>query len=60
MGDRCDIALFIASRLMLFRFVPQQFFPDSTRPELMVDIKLAEGCSLARDPGAGRQSWSSC
>jgi len=40
------IALFIGS-LMLFRFVPQQFFPDSTRPELMVDIELAEGASLA-------------
>ncbi|KAG1241432.1 hypothetical protein G6F68_016730 [Rhizopus microsporus] len=31
---------------MMFRFVPQQFFPDSTRPELMVDIELAEGASL--------------
>ncbi len=30
----------------LFRFVPQQFFPDSTRLELMVDLKLAEGASL--------------
>ena len=39
------IALFVFS-LMLFRFVPQQFFPDSTRPELMVDIELAEGASL--------------
>ncbi len=38
-------ALFIGS-LLLFRFVPQQFFPDSTRPELMVDIELAEGASL--------------
>lgn len=39
------IALFLFS-LMMFRFVPQQFFPDSTRPELMVDIELAEGASL--------------
>lgn len=39
------IALFVFS-LMMFRFVPQQFFPDSTRPELMVDIELAEGASL--------------
>jgi multidrug efflux pump subunit AcrB len=30
----------------LFRFVPQQFFPASTRLELMVDMKLAEGASL--------------
>ncbi|GAB3369943.1 efflux RND transporter permease subunit [Lysobacter rhizosphaerae] len=30
----------------MFRFVPQQFFPDSTRVELMVDMELAEGVSL--------------
>jgi multidrug efflux pump len=29
-----------------FDFVQQQFFPDSTRPELLVDLKLAEGSSL--------------
>ncbi|OBU62382.1 efflux RND transporter permease subunit [Stenotrophomonas maltophilia] len=39
------VALFVFS-LLMFRFVPQQFFPDSTRPELMVDIELAEGASL--------------
>ena len=39
-------ALFIAA-LGLFRLVPQQFFPDSTRLELMVDLKLPEGASLA-------------
>ncbi|HEY5781665.1 MAG TPA: efflux RND transporter permease subunit [Lysobacter sp.] len=39
------VAAFVAS-VFLFRFVPQQFFPDSTRPELMVDIELAEGSSL--------------
>jgi len=39
------VLLFVGS-LMLFRFVPQQFFPDSTRPELMVDLELAEGASL--------------
>jgi len=44
------IALFVFS-LMMFRFVPQQFFPDSTRPELMVDIELAEVASL-RCPAA--------
>ncbi len=37
--------LFVLS-LLMFRFVPQQFFPDSTRPELMVDLELAEGVSL--------------
>lgn len=39
------VAAFLGS-LFLFRFVPQQFFPDSTRPELMVDMELAEGSSL--------------
>ncbi|MGN6112174.1 MAG: efflux RND transporter permease subunit [Luteimonas sp.] len=39
------VALFVLS-LLMFRFVPQQFFPDSTRPELMVDMELAEGASL--------------
>ncbi|WP_408950940.1 efflux RND transporter permease subunit [Lysobacter sp. Hz 25] len=32
--------------VFMFRFVPQQFFPDSVRPELMVDMELAEGSSL--------------
>ncbi|MDR8014672.1 efflux RND transporter permease subunit [Ectopseudomonas guguanensis] len=40
------IGLFIAS-VLLFRFVPQQFFPASGRLELMVDIKLEEGASLS-------------
>ncbi|ANI52856.1 efflux RND transporter permease subunit [Pseudomonas sp. DR 5-09] len=40
------VLLFVAS-LALFRFVPQQFFPASGRLELMVDLKLAEGASLA-------------
>ncbi|KFN42150.1 Acr/RND family transmembrane transporter [Arenimonas malthae CC-JY-1] len=39
------VATFVAS-IMLFRFVPQQFFPSSTRLELMVDLELAEGASL--------------
>ena len=30
-----------------FGLVQQQFFPDSTRPELLVDLRLAEGSSLA-------------
>ncbi len=30
-----------------FRYVPQQFFPSSTRLELLVDLKLAEGSSFA-------------
>ena len=39
------IALFVGA-IVLFRFVPQQFFPASGRLELMVDMKLAEGASL--------------
>ena len=40
------VLLFLAS-IVLFRFVPQQFFPASGRLELMVDLKLAEGASLS-------------
>lgn len=39
------VGLFVAS-IVLFRFVPQQFFPASGRLELMVDLKLSEGASL--------------
>ncbi|GFM52295.1 efflux RND transporter permease subunit [Pseudomonas capsici] len=39
------VALFVLS-VVMFRFVPQQFFPASGRLELMVDLKLAEGSSL--------------
>ncbi len=39
------VLAFIVS-LGLFRFVQQQFFPASTRLELMVDMKLPEGSSL--------------
>jgi len=38
--------LLFALSIFGFRFVQQQFFPDSTRPELLVDLKLAEGSSL--------------
>ncbi|EJM42348.1 cation/multidrug efflux pump [Pseudomonas sp. GM33] len=40
------VLLFIAS-IVLFKYVPQQFFPASGRLELMVDLKLAEGASLS-------------
>ena len=46
--------LFVGS-LVLFRFVPQQFFPESTRPELMVDIELAEGASLEATDAQARK-----
>ena len=40
------LALFVAS-LGLFKTVPQQFFPASSRPELMVDLWLPEAASIA-------------
>ena len=40
------LAIFVAA-LALFRFIPQQFFPSSSRPELLVDLRLAEGSSFA-------------
>ncbi len=39
------LAVFVGSLAVFVRFVPQQFFPDSTRPELVVDLRLAEGAS---------------
>ena len=47
-------AAFVVS-LALFRFVPQQFFPDSVRPELMVDLELAEGSSLRSTDAQARK-----
>jgi multidrug efflux pump subunit AcrB len=39
------LALFVGS-LFAMRLVPQQFFPASDRPELLVDLKLSEGASI--------------
>ncbi|HEX4884240.1 MAG TPA: efflux RND transporter permease subunit [Casimicrobiaceae bacterium] len=39
------LAAFVAS-IAAFRFVPQQFFPSSSRPELLVDLRLPEGSSF--------------
>jgi multidrug efflux pump len=39
------LAVFVVSIAVFVRFVPQQFFPDSTRPELIVDLRLEEGAS---------------
>ncbi|MDH5265422.1 MAG: efflux RND transporter permease subunit, partial [Betaproteobacteria bacterium] len=35
-----------ALSVFAFRFVQQQFFPPANRPELIVDLRLAEGASL--------------
>ena len=40
------LIVFVIS-LAAFRLVPQQFFPSSDRPELMVDLRLPEGASFA-------------
>ena len=39
------LALFAAA-LLGMRFVPQQFFPASDRPELLVDLQLPENASI--------------
>jgi multidrug efflux pump len=39
------VLVFVLSLVAFVRLVPQQFFPDSTRPELLVDLRLAEGAS---------------
>ena len=38
--------LLFAASLFAFKFVQQQFFPSSTRVELLVDLKLPEGSSF--------------
>jgi multidrug efflux pump len=38
--------LAFAASLFGFGFIPNQFFPSSSRPELMVDLRLAEGSSI--------------
>jgi multidrug efflux pump len=40
------VAVFLLS-VFAFRFVQQQFFPAASRPELIVDLRLPEGSSLA-------------
>ena len=39
------VAIFLLS-VFAFRFVQQQFFPAASRPELIVDLRLAEGASI--------------
>lgn len=39
------VAIFVLS-IVLFKWVPQQFFPPSNRSEILVDLKLEEGASL--------------
>ena len=37
----------LAAAIAGSRFVPQQFFPNSSRPELVVELRLKEGSSFA-------------
>ncbi|WP_286833405.1 MULTISPECIES: efflux RND transporter permease subunit [Acinetobacter] len=39
------VGIFVLS-IIMFKFVPQQFFPPSNRAEILVDLKLEEGASL--------------
>lgn len=48
------VGIFVLSVLM-FKLVPQQFFPPSNRAEIMVDIKLEEGASLKATEAAVRK-----
>jgi multidrug efflux pump len=48
------IAIFVGA-VALFRFVPQQFFPASSRVELLVDLRLPEGSSFAASLAATKK-----
>jgi multidrug efflux pump len=48
------LAIFVGS-LALFRFIPQQFFPASSRMELLVDLRLPEGSSFASSLAAAQK-----
>ncbi|WP_060511575.1 efflux RND transporter permease subunit [Pseudomonas sp. NBRC 111124] len=37
----------LALALACMKFVPQQFFPSSSRPELVIDLRVKEGASFA-------------
>jgi multidrug efflux pump subunit AcrB len=37
----------LVAAIFASRFVPQQFFPNSARPELVVELRLKEGASFA-------------
>ena len=39
------VAMFVVT-MAAFKLVPQQFFPSSDRPELLVDLRLPEGASF--------------
>ena len=48
------LVMFVGA-LALFRFIPQQFFPSSSRMELLVDLRLPEGSSFASSLAAAKK-----
>ncbi len=48
------VGLFVLA-VVGFAFIPQQFFPSSDRPELLVDLRLPEGASYAASLEATRR-----
>ena len=47
--------MIFAAAVAAFGLIPQQFFPASTRLELMVDLKLPEGASLSATDNAAKR-----
>ncbi|ANF82924.1 multidrug transporter AcrB [Acinetobacter sp. NCu2D-2] len=48
------VGIFVLS-IVIFKLVPQQFFPPSNRAEILVDLKLEEGASLKATEAAVRK-----
>ncbi len=40
-----------------FAFIPQQFFPASNRPEILVDLWLPEGTSFKETERQRADAW---
>ncbi len=51
----------LAASAFSFRYIEQQFFPESNRPELLVDLWLPEGVSYQHTEAAAREveAWLS-
>ncbi|XZG70923.1 efflux RND transporter permease subunit [Chitinibacteraceae bacterium HSL-7] len=47
--------IFVVSLVLFAKFVPQQFFPASSRPELMVDLWLPYGAPVAASEREARK-----
>ncbi|QAU46388.1 efflux RND transporter permease subunit [Bradyrhizobium guangzhouense] len=49
-----SLALFVAS-ILAFPLIPQQFFPASDRPELLVDLSLPQNASIFASEAAAKR-----